>query len=239
MIHFNKFIHPFYAITLDLDNTLYDNEPIISKAEEKLVLFLKTYHPALSKIEKRDYSIARQKMKLIDPDLYHDVNHWRWRSLEKILLKSGLSKNDAQLGADCGMEVIIYWRNKIHISNRTHKALSILSSKWPIIAITNGNADPVLFGLKKYFVNVLRAGINGRAKPNKDMYILASKYFGLSCKYILHIGDDLDTDVKGSMQVGMQACWMKKYNYKNELILNKKLFPHLEISDLMSLTCLL
>lgn len=241
MIRFNQVIRPFYAITLDLDNTLYNNDPIIANAEEQLVLFLKQYHPALSKIEQKDYYIARQITKLINPEIYHNVNNWRWESLEKTLLQSGLSKHDAQLGADCGIEVIMYWRNKINVSNNTYRVLSVLSSRWPLIAITNGNANPSLFGLKKYFVNVLRAGIDGKAKPHKDLYILASKYFGLSCKYILHVGDNLQTDIKGSIQVGMQACWINQYHsdYKDTVILDKTLLPHLEVSELMALTYLL
>lgn len=239
LIRFNQSIRSFYAITLDLDNTLYNNDPVIAKAEEKMILFLRQFHPDLSGIESRDYYVTREIIKSIDPEIYHDVNLWRWKSLERILLKSGLSKHDAQLGADCGVDIIIDWRNRIDVPNSTHQVLSVLSARWPLIAITNGNADPILCGLRKYFVDILRAGIHGKAKPHKDMYIVASKFFGLSCKYILHIGDDLKTDIKGSVQVGMQSCWMNKDNLHCNLILDKKFLPHLEISELMSLTCLL
>lgn len=241
MIYFYRSIRPFYAITVDLDNTLYDNNPVISRAEEKLVLFLKKYHPLLSKIEKQDCYIARKIIKLIDPEIYHDVNYWRWKSLEYVLLKYGLSRADAQLGADCGMDIIIHWRNKIDISIRTNKVLLALRSKWPLIAITNGNADPILFGLKKYFSDVLRSGIHGRAKPYQDMYYLASKYFGLPCKYILHIGDNLEIDVQGALCSGMQACWINQYNLnqKDRLLVNLKFCPNIKISELMSLTYLI
>lgn len=241
MIHFYRSIHPFYAITVDLDNTLYDNYPIISKAEEKLILFLKKYHPLLSKIEKKDCCIAQKIIKLIDPEIYHDINYWRWKSLEYVLLKYGLSRSDSQLGADYGMDIIIYWRNKINISARTNTVLSALRSRWPLIAITNGNANPVLFGLKKYFIDILRSGIHGRAKPYTDMYYLASKYFGLSCKYILHIGDDLAIDVQGALYSGMQACWTNQYNLNQEdcVLVKLKFYPHIKISELMSLTYLI
>ncbi|URJ24404.1 5-amino-6-(5-phospho-D-ribitylamino)uracil phosphatase YigB [Candidatus Blochmanniella camponoti] len=238
-MHVYRTLQPFHAITLDLDNTLYDNYPVINRAEEKSILFLQQYHPALSKIQNRDYYQSRKMLQFIEPNICHDVNYWRWKSLKIILLQSGLTKNEAQLGADYAMEIIIHWRNKIDISLSTHNVLSALSSKWPLIAITNGNANPISCGLQQYFQDVLRAGINGRAKPYKDMYYLASKRFGISCKNILHVGDDLNTDIKGAIHAGMQACWISQYNLNQFYSIDATLLPHLKISKLTSLTYLL
>ncbi|URJ29835.1 5-amino-6-(5-phospho-D-ribitylamino)uracil phosphatase YigB [Blochmannia endosymbiont of Camponotus sp.] len=238
-MHFYRVLRPFHAITLDLDNTLYNNHSIINQAEEQSVLFLQQYHPALSKIKKTDYCRARKILKIIEPDIYHDVNYWRWKSLKITLLQAGLNKNEAQAGADYAMEIIIRWRNKINIPLSTHNTLSALNTKWPLIAITNGNANPVTCGLQPYFQYILRAGINGRAKPYADMYYLASKHFGLPCKNILHVGDDLQTDIKGAMLSGMQACWVNQYNTDQSYSIDIKLLPHLKISKLISLTYLL
>ncbi|URJ29465.1 5-amino-6-(5-phospho-D-ribitylamino)uracil phosphatase YigB [Blochmannia endosymbiont of Camponotus modoc] len=238
-MHVYRTLQPFHAITLDLDNTLYDNYPVINRAEEKSILFLQQYHPALSKIQNKDYYQSRKILQCIEPNICHDVNYWRWKSLKIILLQSGLTTNEAQLGADYAMEIIIHWRNKIDISLSTHNVLSALSSKWPLIAITNGNANPISCGLQKYFQDVLRAGINGRAKPYKDMYYLASKRFGISCKNILHVGDDLNTDIKGAIHAGMQACWISQYNLNQFFSVDATLLPHLKISKLISLTYLL
>lgn len=43
------------------------------------------------------------------------------------------------------------------------------------MAITNGNAQPELFGLGDYFKFVLRAGPDGRSKPFSDMYFPAAE----------------------------------------------------------------
>ncbi|CAD83260.1 predicted hydrolase of the HAD superfamily [Candidatus Blochmanniella floridana] len=242
MIYFHRKFKPFYAITLDLDNTLYNNYPVIDKVEKELRLFLRKYHPVLRNFKKEDYHIIREKIRLIDPDIYHNVNSWRWKSLERIFLQSGLSEHEATLGADNAMEFVLFWRNQINVSLKTDMALSALSSKWPLIAITNGNADSVLYNFKRYFSDILRAGIHGRAKPYTDMYDLASKYFEIPCRYILHIGDDLYTDVQGAMRSGMQSCWIKEYSLdmkNNNILMNPQLCPNLEISDLMSLTYLL
>lgn len=241
-MHFYRILKPFYAITLDLDNTLYDNYPIITQAEKKSLIFLKKYHPALHKLEIKDYYLSRAILLSEEPNIYHDVNHWRWKSLKNILLKKGLTKYDALLGADKTMDIILYWRNKIHITAKTHIILSALNTKWPLIAITNGNANPINFGLHKYFYDILIAGKNGRAKPYTDMFRLASKKFGMACKYILHIGDNLITDIQGAKYANMQTCWTYQYHNKSKqlyTIKNTQLFPHLKISKLYSLTYLL
>lgn len=65
------------------------------------------------------------------------------------------------------------------------------------MAITNGNAQPELFGLGDYFEFVLRAGPHGRSKPFSDMYFLAAEKLNVPIGEILHVGDDLTTDVVG------------------------------------------
>lgn len=241
-MYFYRILKPFYAITLDLDNTLYNNYPIITQAEKKSVIFLQQYHPALNKLQIKDYNLSRFSLLSEDPKIYHNVNYWRWKALYKTLLKSGLTKYEAQLGSDQAMDTIIYWRNKINITINTHNILSALSSKWPLIAVTNGNANISHCGLHKYFYDVLIAGKNGRAKPHTDMFHLAAKRFGIACKYILHVGDNLITDIQGATHANMQTCWINQYNdiaKKPYVINNIQLLPHFKISKLSSLTYLL
>lgn len=240
-MYFYRKLHPFYAITLDLDNTLYDNNPVITQAEEKSIIFLKKYHPKLCKIQKRDYYLSRLTILSEYPNIYHNVNNWRWKSFQKILFNAGLTKYEAQFGADHAMDIIIYWRNKINITTNTHNTLTALHSKWPLIAITNGNANPITCGLNKYFYDILSAGKNGRAKPYADMFFLASKKLGIPCKHILHIGDNLTTDIQGATLANMQTCWINQYCSKHMLICisNNTVIPNLKISKINFLTHLI
>lgn len=240
-MYFYRILKPFYAITLDLDNTLYNNNPIMVRAEQKSIFFLKKYHPALNNFQIKDYYLSRLMLLSEEPDIYHNVNNWRWKSLTKILLKSGLTKYEAQYGADQAMDIILYWRNKIKITTNTRNTLLALSSHWPLIAITNGNANLTICGLHKYFYDILTAGKNGRAKPYTDMFNIAAKRFGIACKYILHVGDDLITDIQGAIYANLQTCWTYQYNHRNtsHIMNNNQFFPNLKISKLNSLTYLL
>ena len=123
-------------------------------------------------------------------------------------MRHGLSKSEAQCGADAAMENFALWRSRIYVPPATHDTLSALAEHYPLVAITNGNADPKACGLDNYFQFVLRSGPHGRAKPFRDMYHKAANHLDIPLKNILHVGDDLTTDVAGSLRCGMQACWI-------------------------------
>ncbi len=131
------------------------------------------------------------------------------------------------------------WRSRIDVPQTTHDALVKLAEKWPLVAITNGNAQPELFGLGDYFKFVLRAGPDGRSKPFSDMYHLAAEKLNLPLGEILHVGDDLTTDVAGAIRSGMQACWIKPEGADLMTTRDSRLLPHIEISQLASLTSLI
>ena len=140
---------------------------------------------------------------------------------------------------DSSIWVANEWRSRIDVPQETHDTLTKLAQKWPLVAITNGNAQPELFGLSGYFEFVLRAGPDGRSKPYADMYHLAADKLNVPLGEILHVGDDLTTDVAGAIRCGMQACWIKPENADLMQTADSRLLPHVEISRLASLTSLI
>ncbi|AKZ65723.1 5-amino-6-(5-phospho-D-ribitylamino)uracil phosphatase YigB [Candidatus Palibaumannia cicadellinicola] len=238
-MYFYRCLHSLRALTFDLDNTLYDNTAVITRTEQELIIFLQKYHPALQGLTLDTYQSVHQELRKIEPEIYHDVTYWRWRSIKQVMLNAGLSESQAYYGANNTINMVLYWRNKITVSSTTHSILTKLSSNWPLIAITNGNADPTAFGLSGYFSYVLRAGRNGRAKPYKDMYQSAARLLKLPLINILHVGDDLYADINGAIGCGMQACWINNSSSNIRQIVNTTLLPHIEISRLVSLEQLL
>lgn len=45
-MHFYRPLRELRALTFDLDDTLYDNRPVIARTEYESVQFLQQYHPA-------------------------------------------------------------------------------------------------------------------------------------------------------------------------------------------------
>ena len=155
------------------------------------------------------------------------------------MINAGLSAALAKTGAEEAMANFAHWRSLIDVPQETHDTLAQLAEKWPLVAITNGNAQPELFGLSDYFRFVLRAGPDGRSKPFADMYHLAAERLALPLGQVLHVGDDLTTDVAGSIRCGMQACWIKPKGADLMRTADSRLLPHIEISRLASLTSLI
>lgn len=238
-MHFYRPLGPIAALTFDLDDTLYDNRPVIERTELEALNFVQNYHPNLSALKKTDFMRLRQAIRLAEPDIYHDVTEWRRRAVEQAMLDAGLTAQEAEAGAAAAMANFAKWRSRIDVPQETHDTLAILAQKWPLVAITNGNAEPHLFGLDNYFQFVLRAGSHGRAKPFNDMYYLAAEKLNVPLGHILHVGDDLTTDVAGAVRSGLQACWINLRDGDLMQIDDSRLLPHLEISRLASLTALI
>ncbi|WP_227319208.1 5-amino-6-(5-phospho-D-ribitylamino)uracil phosphatase YigB [Cedecea davisae] len=238
-MHFYRPLGQIAALTFDLDDTLYDNRPVILRTVQESLTFVQNYHPNLSALTTSDFYRRREALLKKEPEIYHDVTEWRRRSVEQLMLDAGLSAEDAFAGAAAAMENFAKWRSRIDIPQETHDTLAALAAKWPLVAITNGNAEPHLFGLDKYFKFILRAGPDGRAKPFSDMYHLAACRLGVPLEQILHVGDDLTTDVAGAVRCGMQACWINLREGDLMQIDDSRLLPHLEISRLASLSALI
>lgn len=238
-MHFYRPLGPVKALTFDLDDTLYDNRPVIERTEQEVISFMQQQFTQLAELDHNEFTQVRLDLLEQQPDIYHDVSEWRRRAFEATLIKFGYSQSAATQGAALTMENFCYWRSRIEVPPLTHATLSLLATRYPLVAITNGNAEPKLFGLSDYFQMVLRAGPDGRAKPFGDMYLNAAQRLKLSPEHLLHVGDDLLTDVAGAIRHGLQACWINDRNKNLIYQPNGCLLPHIEISRLDSLCLLL
>ncbi|MEI9699051.1 5-amino-6-(5-phospho-D-ribitylamino)uracil phosphatase YigB [Moellerella wisconsensis] len=238
-MHFYRPLAPIKAMTFDLDDTLYDNHPVIEKTERQVLQFIREFDLRFAQFNHDDLDVYRQILLEQDANIYHDVTEWRWQAAKMMLCHYGYSREQAIQGADDIMAHFAYWRNQINVPESTHTTLAALAEKLPLVAITNGNAEPAACGLNDYFQFVLKAGPDGRSKPYCDMYCSAADKLNIPANNILHIGDNLQTDIEGAIRSGMQACWI---NMDNKTLMAEKesrLVPHIEISNLASLLTLL
>ncbi len=89
-------------------------------------------------------------------------------------------------------------------------ALELISERWPVGVITNGNSDPEQCGLPGRFSFVITAEECGFEKPDPRVFKVAAEKAGcLPCEMV-HVGDKIETDVDGARAAGAAAVWLNR-----------------------------
>ncbi|MGF1715198.1 5-amino-6-(5-phospho-D-ribitylamino)uracil phosphatase YigB [Photobacterium chitinilyticum] len=234
-MQFYRNLQPPKALTFDLDDTLYDNRPVIRRAEQAMHDWLAEYHPCSHSMAREDWLQLKMRLVVQTPYLRHDVSLWRYELLKIGLMQLGYSQPKAEQAAQEGLERVLVVRNQVDVPEETHRVLAELGRKVPLLAITNGNVDAEKIGLGQYFSQVLVAGRDGLAKPEPDMFARATALLGVAAQDILHVGDHLVTDVGGAKKNGFQACWYNDQQRQLHCEPKVKWLPDVEICRLSQL----
>jgi len=228
-------LSPIQAMTFDLDDTLYDNRPVIRHLEQQVTLWLEREHPVTATRSADWWQAVKRKVVEQDAWLKNDVSLWRLVQIRTALMELGYERPAAQQAAEAAMVEVLRLRNLVDVPAETHQVLSELAARMPLVAITNGNVDAEKIGLSGYFKQVLRAGPDGYAKPHADMFNQARECLDLPAGAILHVGDHPVTDVQGARLNGFQACWYNDQGLNPRVTPKTKLLPDVEIHALSQL----
>ena len=201
------FIVQIRAITLDLDDTLWPIWPAIVRAEQALHDWLAQHAPRtaqrypVSAMRTLRDAIAREQ-----PAIAHDYTEQRRLTLAHALIDCG---DDVAL-VEPAYEVFITHRNIVDLYPNTADALARLAARFPVAALTNGNADLARIGIDRHFVFQLGAREHGRAKPHASIFHAACERLGLTPGEVLHVGDDPEMDVLGAQRAGLRCAWINR-----------------------------
>ncbi|KFA59360.1 hypothetical protein A9G34_00655 [Gilliamella sp. Choc4-2] len=237
-MRFYRSLNAIKAMTFDLDDTLYNNSMIVERAEEEMVKILQHYDQ-LQHITLSDLYTEKKRVLNANPEIYHDVIVWRIATIKSLLTKARWPASKIENMINETMACFNFWRHKMQIPQSTHVLLSKLATKIPLAVITNGNVDINQIGLSHYFQFSLRGGANGRSKPFPEIFELAVRQLKVPAHQILHIGDNLFTDVNGAIKSGFLACWINIFQQDIFHLTEARCLPHVEISQLLELDNLL
>lgn len=217
------------AITIDLDDTLWPVWPAIERAEKALENWMSQRAPMAAalfanpntRLELREH-VAR-----VRPELKHNLSAIRREAIRLALYRSG----ENPLLAEQAFEVFFAERNRVVFFEDALLSLAFLAERFPVVALSNGNADIERIGIKAYF----RAGINaqefGIGKPDPRIFHAAAGAVDTDPAHVLHIGDDPRLDVLGALNAGMQAVWLNR----TDAAWPHPEMPHSIVSDLTAL----
>ncbi|WP_372872850.1 HAD-IA family hydrolase [Shewanella sp.] len=232
-------LRPIAAISFDLDDTLYDNRPVIAAAEQAYLDCLQREFPLTRQWGKHEWRHHKLGVMVKYPRLSHDPTALRLETLKSGLRHFGLSHEDANAGAEQVMAEFVHARSNFRVPDSTLQLLSKLKRRYPLIGLTNGNVDPTRIGLQGVLDFVLSAGDGNRMKPHPDLFAIGCDRLGILPSALLHVGDSHSADVQGALRAGCQAVLLNPgFGQTVSLPLLSPL-PHLQISRLHELEMLL
>jgi len=226
---FYRPLKSFKAISFDLDDTLYDNHRVMDKAEADFITYLNKTYTNLAELTSNQWGLYKNILSNEEPELIHDVSLWRIEILKRIMIIYGISEYKAIEYAQDAFKVFLRLRSDFIVPADNIKLLGDLAKHYPVIAITNGNVNAKRINLADKFMFILMAGQEFKAKPAPDLFVEAAKRLKIDVEDILHIGDDLLTDIYGPQHCGAQSIWFNQHHMPLD---KAKLLPCIEIHHL-------
>ncbi|GGA64215.1 haloacid dehalogenase [Neiella marina] len=224
------------AISFDLDDTLYDNAPNMVKAEAELQAWLTELHQDFAAMSVVDWAKYRRQVALQHAHLGDDMTALRRAALQQAFAARGFAAADSKRLAEQGFELFLHHRNQFQVAKDIVALMQRLKTRYRLVAITNGNAQPHLIGLDKVFDHIFYplAG-QYRAKPHVDLFRLAEHKLAIKPHQGLHLGDHLISDVAGAIGAGWHAGWFNPAQTQLTPSQRALALPHLEYSRLAEL----
>jgi 2-haloalkanoic acid dehalogenase type II len=196
-----------HAVCFDLDNTLWDVWPAITRAEQALYAWLDQRWPRIT----ARYDVAgmrdlRQRTVEDFPDRRHDLTFLRKEALRRHAREAGYPESLAEEG----FELFYAIRNEVEPYPDVIPALDRLRSRFRLLSLSNGNADLARIGLAGYFEHSLGAREAGAAKPDPRIFQALLARAGLSPAEVLYVGDEPVADIEGARAAGLPAIWINR-----------------------------
>jgi putative hydrolase of the HAD superfamily len=176
----------------------------IHEVDVSLEKFLNVYEPINFKYWKlyREEKVTKQEL--------------RYGRLKDTFNEIDISLSD-QLIDNLSEDYIVYLSSFNYVFDSTYDVLDYLNAKYELHIITNGFEEAQekkmkASNLRKYFSTVTNSEMVGVKKPNPKIFNFAMDLSNSKPEHSVMIGDSLEADIKGAIDVGMQALY---FDYKN------------------------
>ena len=197
------------VITFDLDNTLWDVESVISRAEKAQHAYLQQYHPvAATKYSRSEMRDFKNEFYHRNPQLAHQISKLRTGALAEILLSVGYHEEQAESAAKQAFAEFMALRHQVIFYDRALETLELLSAQYTLGALTNGNADISKTEAGSYFDFSYSAEQVNASKPHPAMFEAALNTCNIKAEEAIHVGDNPEHDIIGAQKVGMYTIWI-------------------------------
>jgi putative hydrolase of the HAD superfamily len=207
----------------DLDHTLWDFE---TNSKEAMVDIFNNNQ--LNEIGVNSFDLFFER--------YSHHNHLLWDKYSKGKIKQDelrwkrmwLSLLDFKIANEplsrkMGLEFLDILPTKNSLFPYTHEILTYLKQKgYQMHLITNG-FEKVQYhklsksNIDKYFIEVITSEGSNSLKPNKEIFDFALQKSGAAIKESIMIGDNIEADIKGALNAGMDCIFVNHINAVTEV----------------------
>lgn len=231
----------YKKILFDLDNTLVNDDENRKCAIKKL-------------LKERNELITDEKVKSF---IEIDNKWWKDRAEGKIKVPQNIKNEQKIIEWDRAQRFIKFFNginyeegvelnkkyfnylseNIVPISNAYNILEYLYKKQYDLYIVTNGPINLInnklsVINTKKFIKEVFSAEEAGDMKPSSEFF---EKFFSKIQYYeknsMLIVGDELEKDVLGGIQNGIDSCWFNRNRQKN----GTKYKPSYEINNLMEL----
>lgn len=196
-------------ITFDLDNTLWDVESIVVRAEKSMRAWIRDNHPEFAdRFDFAAFAALRAAVLSERRDIAHDLTELRLEVLRRAFLLGGYTPAAAEAAAQGAFAEFFRERNTVELYPGALEALRKLRAAYELYALSNGNADIRRVGLDHLFSRHFSAISVGAAKPDPRIYLAALDAAQVEPHEVIHVGDHPEQDVVAAAGVGMKTVWV-------------------------------
>ena len=204
-----KYKHIFF----DLDHTLWDFERNAEETKREMFEILNLKDRGIDNYEifRAEYIGINQALWALYRENKIEKDELKFRRFYDTLCLFGI--DDIKLGEAMAEAFIEGITTKTYLFPFTRELLDYLFPKYPLHIITNG-FDEVQFGklknsdLGKYFTQIITSEEAGSKKPDPEIFHFALQKAGADAAESLMIGDDLEVDMAGARQLGIDQIYV-------------------------------
>lgn len=197
------------VVTFDLDNTLWDVEPVLERAEAAQWAWLRAQRPAaLENLDDQALLALRRQMWRQYSAEAHDVGAMRRHFLDAVQRRGGYSDSEVTAGTETAFSLFLAERQQVDLYDQALPVLTTLRARYRLGVLSNGNADIHRTAAGSCFEFVLLAGQVGASKPDAALFEAAVQAGGVPAEAIVHVGDHPEHDIDGARRAGLRTVWM-------------------------------
>ena len=150
--------------------------------------------------------VLRDRVAADHPHLAHDFTTQRMLCLRAALTPHGFGETHVE----AAFAEFYAARNEVECYSDALPALERLAARFPLVSLSNGNADLAKIGLDRFFHFSISSRAFGKAKPAAEIFHAACAGLGLPPHEVLHVGDDPLIDVVGASEAGLRSAWINR-----------------------------